>query len=568
MTISPIRHCVAAGLLLGGLVQLPAQTKFTFEDGVLPPDTAVFGEARLAADATGTNFCLHLTDPADASGHFLVPNIGNGKNVRQVDMRWRSLIGEGFSGGADGYSLNWATDLPETPDYALPGEEGIGSGLTVTVDTWDNGGAEAPGIELRWKSNLVAFASIPKDDPGGGLPFLRRNQFVDAQLTVDSKGLATFTYDGISITATLAGWKGITGGDVLLGARTGGASDRHWIDDLQITTGIFMTGAFSGLFAPADGVVHDRSGFVSLNLNPKGAFSGYLILAGVRYPMSGAFDLETLKAEVSVQRSGTTTLDVELALNDKDTITGTVGDGTWIAQLEAGRQVWHKQLRPATNHVGQYTVVVDRSGGAQPRGYGFGSAAIDAAGAIKFAGSLGDGTKVAQKVAITRDGVWPFYASLYGGQGSILGWIQLNSEEGGRARVTWTKKPGLPGALYPAGFAFRPNMYVAPYTPPTGDAKMLEMVTGSATFDGGNLSSNLVSRIALAPKNQIINLNGTGLTLRFTAKTGLFSGTVKKPDSNAKIKFAGAVFQPENVAAGNFLGTTESGSVIISEDEE
>jgi hypothetical protein len=197
-------------LLLCAAIDGTAQINLTFEGGELPPDTMTYGDAWIADDGTGANSCLHLTDPITAShGQFLIQNVGNGKNVRAIDIRWRSLIGGGSSGGADGYSLNWATDLPETPEYAFPGEDGVGSGLTVTVDTWDNGFEEAPGIELRWKSNLVAFAPIPKDDPGGGLPYLRRNQFVDAQLTVDAKGLATFTYDGIEITAVLEWLEGI-----------------------------------------------------------------------------------------------------------------------------------------------------------------------------------------------------------------------------------------------------------------------------------------------------------------------------------------------------------------------
>ena len=91
----------------------------------------------------------------------------------------------------------------------------------------------------------------------------------------------------------LEGWKGIKGGGILLGARTGGANDNHWIDDLQITTGLFSAGAFNGLFYEAGQIRHEHSGFFSLTLTARGTFSGYLLTDGKRYPLKGKFDLET-----------------------------------------------------------------------------------------------------------------------------------------------------------------------------------------------------------------------------------------------------------------------------------
>src|SRR5207249_10191355 len=100
--------------------------------------------------------------------------------------------------GADGYSFNWAKDLP-TADV---GEEGVGTGLSVTLDTYDNGGGEAPGIEIKWHGTRVAFDNIDPDQ-GVAKDFLRKNKFVDANLTVTPSGLATFTYDGRTISAQL-----------------------------------------------------------------------------------------------------------------------------------------------------------------------------------------------------------------------------------------------------------------------------------------------------------------------------------------------------------------------------
>jgi hypothetical protein len=561
------RTATLTGLLCCAVFETQAQLKFDFESAELPPDTRLFGNAYLGDDGTGANSCLHLTDPDfNSFGQFLVPNVGNGKNVRQIDIQWRSLIGGGTGGGADGYSLNWANDLPETPDYAYPGEEGIGSGVTVTIDTFDNGGGEAPGIELRWKSNLVAFAPVPKDDPGSGLPFLRRNGFVSAQVTVDTKGLATFTYDTVSITAMLDGWKGMTGAGILLGARTGGGNDRHWVDNLQITTGLFSAGVFNGLFFEAGGIQHEHSGFVSLALTSRGTFSGYLLLAGQRYPLKGAFDLQNLSARLELPRPGSTTLTVDLTLANKDFIRGTVTDGIWVADLEADRQVWNKKGNPADGYVGRYTTVIEASSGASvPNGYGFGTVTVDPAGGVKFAGTLGDGSKATQKVAVSRNGRWPFYVSAYNGQGSIQGWLRINNMAERFADVVWTKKSGVPGPLYPNGFVVRRTFAVAPYSPPPVGTRIIDITTAEAQFGGGDLAAPFTSEFALTPDNKIVALDDDGLAISFTTKTGLFKGSVLEPTDGKKIKFAGVVYQPDNVAVGLIVGPTRTSSVIIDD---
>jgi len=188
-----------------------------------------------------------LTDAnqGDAFGVFFIPAPAGGSNVNTIHMHWRSLVG-GDNGavctatqfgrpGADGYSMSWGTDLPNPPSYGNPGEEGAGSGLIVTVDTFDNSGGEAPGLEIKWRGTRVAFDNI-NADPGLAKDFLRKGAFVEADLSVDTAGQATFIYDGRVLTATLAGWTGIAGGNFMFAARTGGACDNHWIDDLLITT--------------------------------------------------------------------------------------------------------------------------------------------------------------------------------------------------------------------------------------------------------------------------------------------------------------------------------------------
>ena len=212
---------------------------YTFADCATPANTSLYGSGgpngTIADDGTGTNCVVHLSNAGQASawGVFLINDLASGNNVDRINFKWRSRIGGGDAGGADGYSLNWATDLPAPPTYGNPGEEGAGTGLSFNVDTWDNGGEDHPGIQIKYKGAVVAFLGLGKD---AGVPtYLRKNTFVNAEAGVDG-GVATFTYDGATISAVLDNWQGITGGGYMFGARTGGANDNQWIDDIYVTT--------------------------------------------------------------------------------------------------------------------------------------------------------------------------------------------------------------------------------------------------------------------------------------------------------------------------------------------
>jgi hypothetical protein len=172
---------------------------------------------------------LKLTDANDPGG-FGGWAVGPFPTATYESMTasWKSRVGGGGGGGADGYSFNVGTDLSDN----FTGEEGTGTGLSVTVDTFDNGGGEV-GIEIKWKGERVAFQAIPKDDDGSG-NYLRKDTFVNANVNVDPSGLATFVYDGNTITAQLSGYTGIRANQFNFGARTGGANDNQWIDDLSI----------------------------------------------------------------------------------------------------------------------------------------------------------------------------------------------------------------------------------------------------------------------------------------------------------------------------------------------
>jgi hypothetical protein len=78
-----------------------------------------------------------------------------------------------------------------------------------------------------------------------------------------------------------------------------------------------------------------------------------------------------------------------------------------------------------------------------------------ASGAAKIVAKLGDGTKVTQVTAVSPDAQLPFFGSLYGNKGSILGWLAFGNTPGNELNgpVDWFKPASIAGN-YRNGFSF------------------------------------------------------------------------------------------------------------------
>jgi hypothetical protein len=192
---------------------------------------------QLYGAATVANGRLQLTTPVNSIYGAAAVDAPI-QTYESIEVSWKSYIGDGAGGGADGYSLNIGDALAGDPGYG--GEEGKGDDLVITVDTFNNAELRNPdeGVAINWGGNIssqheVAFQNIPKDNPGDG-NYLRKSAFVDAKLTVDGGGVATLMYDGNTISGSIVGYTGIRADRLLFWARTGGANDNQWIDDLDI----------------------------------------------------------------------------------------------------------------------------------------------------------------------------------------------------------------------------------------------------------------------------------------------------------------------------------------------
>ena len=335
-----------------------------------------------------------------------------------------------------------------------------------------------------------------------------------------------------------------------------------------------LRGFFTGLFyitSPTNQVRHESSGAFTFLLTDRGRYSGILQVGGKRRPFSGQFGLDG-KSTNNVRLPGTDTLSMELMLdlaNGSEEVMGRVIDETagWTATLLGDRTPVHPGTETSP-YRGRYTLILEPSAGSQPlTGISYGTVVIGTKGKLVFLGNLADGTVVAQTASVSRDGAWPLYAALYGGRGSLLGWIVVNTNPSPAVSlsgdVSWIK-PGLPAArFYRAGFtntlALEGSLYQSP------DAgKVLQIDMGTVRVGGGNLSESHTNRVTLGANNKVTNLTtNQPLVLNLNLPTGLFNGSMTVTDGGArkKLLFKGALLQRQNFGAGFFPGVDQTGAV-------
>jgi hypothetical protein len=205
------------------------QFSFNFNEGFEPIGTFVLGTAYVdffgGVDDSGV---LKLTTAENSlQGAFFVEEIDPGQTVYGFEVGFKALVGGGTTPPADGFSFNFGNDIPD----AVFGEEGNGLGITVAFDIYDNGGGEAPAIDIKYEGNTVASNKSSIDLIRTG------DVFVDVILRLENDGTMDVIYNGrvVHYNVQIPGWAGIDGGRVAFGARTGGLNENQFIDDLTIS---------------------------------------------------------------------------------------------------------------------------------------------------------------------------------------------------------------------------------------------------------------------------------------------------------------------------------------------
>ncbi|HEV7927213.1 MAG TPA: immunoglobulin domain-containing protein [Verrucomicrobiae bacterium] len=324
-----------------------------------------------------------------------------------------------------------------------------------------------------------------------------------------------------------------------------------------------ISAGYSGLFYDTNGVAFESSGFFSLTLRPRGTFTAKLLSEGKTYPFSGSFSEAGLASNsVSISKSNRLTILLGFNSGGRDILSGLISDGTWTAELVANRAVYSKtNLAP---QAGKYTLLIPGSSdaSAQPGGDGFGNLTVDHYGNLTFSGRLGDGHSVFQTAVVSGQGQWPLYVSLYLGKGSILGWLTFASEPASDIAgvVTWTKLRQPAAQFYSPGFTNQTEV-IGSLFQFTNSVPVLDFAAGQLWLTNGNLPESFTNEFTLGKNSKVTDTNKMSLTI--STSTGRFTGSVVNPANKKAIPIYGAVLQKQNIGAGYFLGTNESGEVLL-----
>jgi hypothetical protein len=192
---------------------------------------------------------------------------------------------------------------------------------------------------------------------------------------------------------------------------------------------------------------------------------------------------------------------------------------------------------------------------------------VSFAGAATAAGSLADGTRFSRKAPHSKHGSWPLYVPLYKLSGSLIGWVQFDTnapldDMGGL--VDWFKPSQPDAGFYPAGFTNQSTLTGSRYLAPTNSTEpVLNMTTGVVILTGGNLSQAWTNDVVLGAKNRVTNASPNQLSVSLSTGTGLFKGKFLDTNVLRTANFGGAVLQKSTNGFGYFLGTNQSGRVLL-----
>jgi hypothetical protein len=326
-------------------------------------------------------------------------------------------------------------------------------------------------------------------------------------------------------------------------------------------TAAFTNATYYGLFYATSNAAEQSSGSLRLTTAKSGAFTARLQLPGQSHPFSGKFS-EYGAATKTIARPGLPPITIELQLSPTNgTLTGTVSEGTWTSDLSASTASYSRN-NPAAQ-AGKYTLLIPGSEDAatQPGGTGFGSVVVNARGLVTFRGMLGDGTPFATSSAVAENGQWPLYISLYGGKGSILGWVSITNDGVG-GQLGWFKIASPLSKLYPAGFTSSAEAVGSAYRY-TNNVPTLNFADGLLTLTNGNFQQGVTSQVVLN-KDKVESSPSSGISLTLRPATGLFTGKAFDPSTGKSVVVNGAILQNQNLGGGVFVGKTESGSVLLS----
>ncbi len=207
-----------------------SETKsYDFNSGLALAGTVTSGVATLTGDGgVGDTAAMQLTDGLSAqTGSFFINDPAAGFTLKSMAATFKVKLTGVTATPGEGFSFVWANNINDTAF----GEEGIGNGLVVSFDTHDNGGAEAPAIDVKWNGAVLQHTPV-------SAATLFQPGFVPVAVTVHSDASVSVSFNGATIAnhLPLPGFIGMSGGRFAWGARTTATfGEAVLLDDINLS---------------------------------------------------------------------------------------------------------------------------------------------------------------------------------------------------------------------------------------------------------------------------------------------------------------------------------------------
>ncbi len=312
-----------------------------------------------------------------------------------------------------------------------------------------------------------------------------------------------------------------------------------------------IIGSYQGLIYNPDVVTLAGSGSIKLSVNNRGVYSGRIKLGGKNYPISGK--LVDGRASFTVNGNPVT---FRVSNDGFGKVEGTLGSSTIIAdRIEA------TGAKFKSPYAGRYTFTIPSGDGL---GTGYGTVLITPSATLVINVTLGDGTKLNQTLAVSRDGVCPLYASLYAGKGMVISWLEFAEDAGFEGNLLWMRSETL---------AVQTKFEGSDYNTKPANKRAITLFEavdgghGALSFSGGGLTEEKSVTVILGKNNKVKFPEGGKVSLQILPGTGLFQGTFRVDGVSKAIQFKGALRQDKNFGAGLFIYNGVPGVVRLAPPE-
>ncbi len=329
-------------------------------------------------------------------------------------------------------------------------------------------------------------------------------------------------------------------------------------------------GNYHGLVFQTNSLDRSGSGFFTFALGGDSLFKGRLLWGGVSHPLAGQFDAEG-RASQLITRSGRAPLRLEFNLDlmsGADQVSGTLTDDSQRAELLGDRLARPDEAKQS-RCAGKYTLILSERNESLTgvSGDGYGAVAVDGTGMLRLSGALPDGTPINQELQLSPGGMWAVYVPLYGGKGSLSGWVAFHPQEASdlAGQLQWSKPGATRAGLSSGGFNRTMSLLGVRYVPAPADAGTVTASRAAVAFSGGTLPE-LVANVVTFDAHRKITVvfdGGNKLKINLVLATGLFSGSFVHPVTHATTAFEGAWLQRLNLGSGFFTEAGRSGHVFF-----